>query len=124
MIQAGFGIAGLVTIGVLFIGVRFLVQPRIAARQFGIPDSELTERNPFWLVKGVRDLTTALLLGVFVLNGSAHLLAWALLIGALIPIGDCAIVLRYHGTRLAAFGIHGATALLVLVGAATLFVAR
>lgn len=106
MIQLGFGIGGLVAIGLVFIGVRFLVQPRIAARQFGIPGSELAERNPFWLVKGVRDL------------------AWALLIGALVPIGDCAIVLRYRGTRLAAFGIHGATALLLLAGAASLFAAR
>lgn len=124
MIQLGFGIGGLVAIGLVFIGVRFLVQPRIAARQFGIPGSELAERNPFWLVKGVRDLAWALLIGVLVLNGSAHLLAWALLIGALVPIGDCAIVLRYRGTRLAAFGIHGATALLLLAGAASLFAAR
>ena len=124
MIQAGFGIGGLVAIGVFLFGVRFLVQPGTAGRQFGIPESEVGESNPFGMVKGVRDVAIALVLGFLVLNGSAHLLAWALLIGALVPVGDCAIVLRYHGSRLIAFGVHGATALLVLVGAAALFIAR
>ncbi|MGH7911841.1 MAG: DUF4267 domain-containing protein [Candidatus Dormibacteraceae bacterium] len=124
MLWIGFGIAGVVAIGLVFIGGRFLLQPRAAARAFGIPDSELTAHNPFWAVKGVRDLGVALLIGVLVLGGSAHLLAWGLLLGALIPIGDCLIVLRSGGTRLAAVGIHGLTAAVLLAAAALLFVAH
>ena len=122
MIQVGFGIGAFVAIGLFFVGVRFLVQSRAAARGFGIPDSELGEGDRFWLVKGDRDLACALLLGVLVLNGSAHVLAWGLLLGAVAPVGDCAIVLTSNGSRLIALGVHGATALLMLVGAAALFI--
>ena len=40
---------------------------------------------------------------------------------ALVPLGDTLIVLRHGGTRAAAFGIHVATAVVVLASAALLF---
>jgi len=44
-----------------------------------------------------------------------------MLIVALLPLGDTAIVLRNGGTKAAAFGIHFATAVVVLISAALLF---
>jgi hypothetical protein len=46
-----------------------------------------------------------------------------MLIVALNPLGDTAIVLRHGGTRATAFGIHFATAVIVLISAALLFAA-
>lgn len=40
---------------------------------------------------------------------------------ALVPLGDTLTVLRHGGTKAAAFGIHFATAAVVLLGAALLF---
>jgi len=49
----------------------------------------------------------------------AHAAAWFMLVVAL-PLGDTVIVLRHGGTMTAAFGIHLATAAVVLVDAALL----
>jgi hypothetical protein len=40
---------------------------------------------------------------------------------ALVPLGDTLIVLRHGGAKAVAFGIHFATAAVVLVGAGLLF---
>jgi len=40
---------------------------------------------------------------------------------ALVPLGDTLIVLRHGGTRAVAFGIHFATAVVVLISVALLF---
>jgi len=44
-----------------------------------------------------------------------------MLVVALAPLGDTLIVLRNGGTRATAFGIHFATAVVVLIDAALLF---
>jgi hypothetical protein len=44
-----------------------------------------------------------------------------MLVVALVPLGDTVVVLRNGGTRAVAFGIHFATAVVVLVSAALLF---
>jgi hypothetical protein len=40
---------------------------------------------------------------------------------ALVPLGDMLIVLRHGGTKAVAFGIHFATAVVVLISAGLLF---
>jgi hypothetical protein len=55
-----------------------------------------------------------------ILNGSAHLLGWFMLATTIIPCTDAMIVIRYDGTKAAAFGIHGATAGVMMIIAATL----
>jgi hypothetical protein len=44
-----------------------------------------------------------------------------MLVAALMPLGDTVAVLRNGGTKAVAFGIHFATAVVVLVDAALLF---
>jgi hypothetical protein len=44
-----------------------------------------------------------------------------MLVVALAPLGDTAIVLRHGGTKATAFGIHFATAVVVLISAVLLF---
>ncbi|WP_445048973.1 DUF4267 domain-containing protein [Streptomyces sp. SAS_269] len=47
--------------------------------------------------------------------------AWFMVRVALVPLGDTLIVLRHGGTRAVAFGIHFATAVVVLISVALLF---
>ena len=49
--------------------------------------------------------------------------AWFMLAVALVPLGDFMIVLRHGGTKATAFGVHFATAVVVLISAALLFAA-
>jgi hypothetical protein len=44
-----------------------------------------------------------------------------MLVVALVPLGDTVVVLRHGGRRAVAFGVHFATALLVLLSAGLLF---
>ncbi len=74
-------------------------------------------------VKGVRDISLGILgLALLVFVG-AQAGAWFMVAAALIPLGDMVIVLRHGGTKAVAFGIHFATAVLVLISAALLFAA-
>jgi hypothetical protein len=100
--------------GIIALGIRFLLTPRQAVLGFGVaPDSlrALTE------IKGVRDITSGVvLLAVWAAAGSATL-GWALVAAALTPTADALIVLTNGGKPSTALGIHGLTAgLLVASG--------
>ncbi len=51
----------------------------------------------------------------------AHVLGWFELAASTIPIGDAIIVLRSNGPKATAYGVHGATAVVLLATAALLF---
>src|SRR5512138_2113349 len=102
---------------VVFIGARFLIQPEAAAAGYGVP----SQRNAYLTVKGVRDLSYGILGLALLTFVGAHAAAWFMLIVALNPLGDTLIVLRNGGSKAVAFGIHLATAVVVLTSAALLF---
>ena len=114
-------LAGLIGVGIMAIGTRFLLQPRQSAAAFGIPGS--TPPSPWLWVKGVRDITFGLIAFVLIANGAPHLLGAFVLAETFAPVGDMLIVLRSKGPRSVAYGIHGATALVMLVIAALLIFA-
>jgi Domain of unknown function (DUF4267) len=112
--------AGLVSAGITFVGARFLVAPYAAARDYGLP---LASDDDRWLtaVKGVRDVTSGLLLaGALSLPDRAparRLLA----IASLIPIGDGAIVASRYGVRRPGIlAMHWGTAAFMLAAVALL----
>jgi hypothetical protein len=117
-------LAGLVGAGVVLMGVRGLLVPRDAAG-FGIPDTP-TEDPAFraWLaVKSVRDIATGLLAFIPIAYGATHMLGWFMLAATVIPVGDALIVLRSKGPKPTAYGVHGATAAVMLVIGVLLLVA-
>ncbi len=118
--RVGAIIAGLVAVGITGIGACFLVAPRAAARGYGIALASDADR---WLtaVKGVRDVTSGLLLGGLLLSRERAVLRRALAIATLIPLGDGAIVAsRYGWRRPGVLAMHWGTAALMLGGAAIL----
>ncbi|WUH88979.1 DUF4267 domain-containing protein [Streptomyces sp. NBC_00433] len=105
---------------VLLIGARFLLAPQPAAAGYGVPAQG--DGDPAYLtVKGLRDATFGVMGLALLAFSGAHAEAWFMLVVALVPLGDTLIVLRHGGTRAAAFGIHFATAVIVLVSAGLLF---
>jgi hypothetical protein len=97
--------------------------PRAAAAGYGVPAKD--DGDPAHLtVKGLRDGAYGAygLLGLALLAfAGATAEAWFMLVVALIPLGDTVIVLRHGGTRAVAYGIHFATAVVVLASAGLLF---
>jgi hypothetical protein len=104
-------------LGIIAIGVRFLLAPRRATLDFGVAAGDaraLTE------IKGVRDITSgAVPLAVWTAAGPAAL-GWALVAAALTPIAD-AVIVRTNGGKLSvALGVHGLTAALLVAAGLTL----
>jgi hypothetical protein len=115
-----YGLAVLLNVFIIFIGVRFLVVPRASAAGYGVP-AKADGDAAYLSIKGLRDLCYGLLgLALLVFVG-AQAAAWYMLVVALVPLGDTLIVLRHGGTKAVAFGIHFATAVVVLLDAVLLF---
>ncbi|MET7603307.1 DUF4267 domain-containing protein [Streptomyces avermitilis] len=115
-----YGLAAVLDLFVLFIGARFLLQPRPAAAGYGVP-AKPDGDAAYLEIKGLRDATFGILGLALLVFAGARPEAWFMLVVALAPLGDTLIVLRHGGTRAVAFGIHFATAVVVLASAALLF---
>ncbi len=121
-----FIVSGVIGVGIIFIGARFLLAPGGAAAGYGVPVEPAAGQTPGhdpypWLyVKGVRDIASGIFIFILLANGAPHLLGAFMAAAGLIPVGDAVIVLRSGGTRAAAYGIHGATAGVILAASAAL----
>ncbi|MFF6998304.1 DUF4267 domain-containing protein [Streptomyces sp. NPDC008313] len=115
-----YGLAVILDLLVVFIGLRFLFQPRSAAVGYGVPADDSGE-SAYLTIKGLRDLVSGLLGLALLAFSDATSEALFMLVIALTPLGDTVIVLRNGGAGAVAFGIHFATAAVVLVCAALLF---
>jgi hypothetical protein len=113
-----YGLAIALNLFCLFLGGRFLFAPYAAAAGYGVPAKE---DRAYLTIKGVRDGTFGLVGLALLAFAGAQAEAWFMLVVALVPLGDTLIVLRNGGTKATAFGIHFATALIVLLSAALLF---
>jgi hypothetical protein len=126
MVMVGYSLSGLIAVGIIFIGARFLWDPAAASGAFGIPNSpSLSTGFAAWLaVKGSRDIVSGLFIILLMANGSPRLLGEFMLVASLIAFGDAVIVLRSGGSRTTALGIHGLTALVIVAAGASLIIAN
>ncbi|MET0451830.1 MAG: DUF4267 domain-containing protein [Mycobacterium sp.] len=114
-------LAGLIAAAIIVIGARFLLAPRAAAAGYGVqPDLDQANVGAYLSVKGIRDIASGLFVIILMVAGATHLLGWVILAATIIPIADTAIVLGNGGPKSIAWGIHGATAAVMLVTAALL----
>ncbi|ALO08563.1 hypothetical protein AQF52_2969 [Streptomyces venezuelae] len=100
---------------ILWFGTEFILSPETTAPTFGLPSWPSGDGGGFLVVKGVRDVVMALVLGVLLVTGHRRALGWALLVEALAAYGDMANVLAHHGSVATALGVHGLTATLMVV---------
>lgn len=120
MTVTAYALAVALDLFIVFIGVRFLLRPRPSAAGYGVPAKP--DGDPAYLaVKGLRDGTFGVLGLALLAFAGAQAAAWFMLVVAVVPLGDTLIVLRHGGTKAVAFGIHFATAVVVLVSAGLLF---
>jgi hypothetical protein len=107
---------------IIFIGGRFLLSPLTAATSFGV-SADGTPTYAYLWAKGVRDIVSGLLLlALLGMRAGDRVLAMFILVAALIPLADLAIVYLNRGTRnMAALMIHGGTAVFMVVLAGLLW---
>ncbi|HEY2655933.1 MAG TPA: DUF4267 domain-containing protein [Solirubrobacteraceae bacterium] len=119
--KIGYGLSGLLGVGLIVIGARFLVAPQAAAAGYGITNEQDAPANdPFLAVKGVRDIAFGVVTLVLLAAEKPHILGRYLIAASIAPAGDATIVLRHDGPKATAYGVHGATAAAMLATAALL----
>ena len=112
----GLVLVWIVSIGIIVIGAFYLARNVGNAGGFGLPVLPHEQARAWWQVKGVRDIVTGLA-PITLLFVQPAALPWLILIEALIPIGDMSVILANRGSRARAFGVHGATALGMIIAA-------
>ncbi len=124
MLITGYVLAGLLSLGIAVVGVRFLLAPTVAAAGYGVPlrPDALTRPDlpAFLQIKGVRDIVSGLFIPVLIGFGQPHALAVIMLATTLTPLADAVIVLRHGGPRAIVLGVNVATAAVMVVDAALL----
>ena len=111
----GFYLSGVIAVGIIFIGCRFLLAPATAGAAYGVPAGAEPHSRAYLSAKGIRDIASGLFVAMLIAYGSTHALGWFMLIATLIPIADAVIVLHQGGSRIIAFGVHGGTAVAMLI---------
>jgi len=118
----GFYLSGVIAFAIIFIGCRFLLAPSTAAAAYGVPVGAEPHLRAYLSAKGIRDIASGLFTAILIAHGSAHVLGWFMLAATLIPIADAVIVLHQGGSRTVAFGVHGSTAVVMLITSGLLLI--
>ena len=115
------GIASLVALAIIAIGIQYIAAPRTATRSFGLPLPENGTSISWWLrLKGVRDIASGLTVLSLMAWGTPRVVGIVLFAEAVIPVGDMLVVLGGKGSTKAAFGMHGITAVVMVLTAIAL----
>ena len=116
-----YALSGLIGLGIIFVGTRFLLAPSTAAAGYGVPVEQETARAGAYLAaKGVRDIASGFFVFILIAFQAPHILGWIIVAATIIPIVDAVIVLTHNGSKAIAYGVHGATAAVMLVTAGLL----
>ncbi|RSM61773.1 DUF4267 domain-containing protein [Kibdelosporangium aridum] len=116
MHYVGIALAVLTGIGIIVIGVRFLLAPVAMAKNFGLPSWPSTGNDLAWLnLKGIRDITSGLVILIPLAMGNLHLTGWLILASTVTPLGDALTILKYRGNKTTAYSVHAATAVATTV---------
>jgi hypothetical protein len=112
------GMAFLLAIAIIAIGIRYIFSPMTAIRSFGLPLPDNGTNIAWWLrLKGVRDIVAGFAVLALMASGIPRGVGIILLVEALIPVGDMLLILAAKGSSKSAFGIHGLTAVVMVLAA-------
>lgn len=116
--DVGCALAAAIGLFSLLLSARALLQPRPAALGFGV--APVPGLAPYMAIKASRDLAVGLVVLALIATATVHTVGTAIAAATTIPVVDGTIVLRTGGPRPTAFGVHFATALVMLATAALL----
>lgn len=112
------GMALLLALAIIAIGTGYLARPMTATLSFGLPLPENGPNIAWWLrLKGVRDIVLGLTVLAFMAWGAPRAVGIILLVEAIVPVGDMLLILAAKGSAKSAFGIHGLTAVIMVLAA-------
>ena len=111
----------LVAIGIIFIGIRFLIAPYIAASGYGIP-LDHDSSSGYAYAKGIRDIYSGIIISVFLILRKVRVTAILFSIATIIPATDFYAILSGNGPGdLGHLLIHGCTTIYMIIVSFMLF---
>jgi hypothetical protein len=112
------GLASFLAFAIIAIGTLYLTKPRAATLSFGLPLPEAGIHIAWWLrLKGVRDIAAGLTVLALTTWSLPRTVGIVLLAEAFIPLGDMLLILAAKGSAPRAYGMHGLTAVVMVVTA-------
>ena len=109
-------VAALIAVAIIVIGCFYLVSPERISGSFGLKPPASDADTRAWLrLKGIRDVASGLVVLTMMLTADRGSVGIALIVLAIIPLGDMSIVLGSGGSKSKAFSIHGVTCAVMLV---------
>jgi Domain of unknown function (DUF4267) len=109
-------LAALMAVAIIVIGCFYLVSPERMTGSFGLKPPASDADTRAWLrPKGIRDVVSGLVVLTMMLTTDTRSVGIALLVEAIVPLGDMSIVLGSGGSKSKAFSIHGVTCVVMLV---------
>ena len=109
-------LAALMAVAIIVIGCFYLISPERMTGSFGLKPPAADADTRAWLrPKGIRDVVAGLVVLTMMLTADRQSVGIALLVEAIIPLGDMSIILGSGGSKSKAFSIHGVTCAVMLV---------
>jgi hypothetical protein len=109
-------LAALMAVAIIVIGCFYLISPERMTGSFGLKPPASDADTRAWLrLKGIRDVASGLVVLTMMLTTDTRSVGIALLVEAVVPLGDMSIVLGSGGSKSKAFSIHGVTCAAMLV---------
>jgi Domain of unknown function (DUF4267) len=119
--SASYWMTLLIAVGIIFVGVRFIVDPAAGAAGFGIPFGSVGDLA-FGRIKGIRDIFSGVALLPFLIQRWRRATAWVFTCAIIVPATDCLIVLATNGPAdISHLLVHGLTAVYMGVTSFLLF---
>ena len=111
-----FYLAALLAVAIIVIGCFYVISPERMTGSFGLKPPASDADTRAWLrLKGIRDIVSGLVVLTMMLTADRRLVGIALLVEAIMPLGDMSIILGSGGSKSRAFSIHGVTCAVMLV---------
>lgn len=102
-----------IPIGIIAIGINFLLNPVGASAAYGVPISDPAV-FPFMWIKGIRDVFSGLVILPFLWTGNRNVTGILFAIAILVPFGDGLVIIGNSGFA-APLLIHWGTALYMAI---------
>jgi len=103
-------LAVLLAVAIIVIGCFYVISPDRMTGSFGLKPPAPDADTRAWLrLKGFRDIASGLVVLTLLLTTDKRTAGIALLVEAIIPLGDMSNVLASGGSKSTAFSVHGVT---------------
>ena len=120
--SASYWLTAIVAVGIIFLGLRFMLAPNAGAEGFGIPLQHTKEAMAYGCIKGIRDIFSGIVVLVFIITQKPRATAIAFGAAIIIPVSDCLTVLAVNGAKdVTHLLIHGVTSVYMIVTTIFLF---